>query len=590
MTAYSGDPAAASALAAPRRTLVGLVSESTLDPATFAAQYAMYESRGVCAAADGSGAYVGPGGAGTGLYAGGVAGSRMKRPRDQNNDASSASYLGPWAGWKGESERAVSALASGELTLDQKLVRVGQGLNPDGPGELEGEALTAAQLRLTQEKAALGDGAAPEKSKTSTSASSTATATTTDISKSVDSAGIKEPSGVTDASKGSSIGAAPVVSPAGAAAQASAPVGVAACSSTFHGGGQVDYQGRSWVAAPKGVRADGGDHECFVPKAVVRTLTGHTKGVQAVEYFPGTGHLLLSASLDGRAKIWDAAGTHKYGVKRTYIGHNGGVRSARFSADGSRFATASFDRSVKVWDTETGVARASLPTGAIAYCATWAPMDDPNVLLIGTGSRKVLQWDIREKSGPSVHGGSSAASLADANAAPELLEYDKHYANVNTVTFFDGGKSFVSTSDDKRVLVWEYNTPVPIKEFQDPSLHAVVATTAHPGGGFLVGQSMDNTLVTYSIGERMGRALKKTFKGHVTAGYACQPVFSTDGHFLASGDGDGTIWFWDWKTCRVLKSFPRVHTGGPAAGLAWHPLKPSSMASSGWDGLIKLWE
>jgi pre-mRNA-processing factor 17 len=160
---------------------------------------------------------------------------------------------------------------------------------------------------------------------------------------------------------------------------------------------------------------------------------------------------------------------------------------------------------------------------------------------------------------------------------------------VNTVTFFDGGRRFASTSDDKRVIVWEYGTPVPIKEFQDPSMHAISAAVLHPGGGFVTGQSQDNTLVTYAVGERSGRALKKNFKGHTASGYACQPTYSPDGQFLASGDGDGSLWFWQWASGRVLKSIPRAHANGPATGLDWHPREPATMASSGWDGVICLW-
>ena len=169
------------------------------------------------------------------------------------------------------------------------------------------------------------------------------------------------------------------------------------------------------------------------------------------------------------------------------------------------------------------------------------------------------------------------------------MEYSNHLSAVNSITFFDHGRKFASTSDDKRLLFWEVGTPVPIKEIQDPALHAVSAACAHPGGGFLVGASQDNTLVTYAMGDRIGRALKKNFKGHVGAGYSCQPAFSPDGHFLGSGDGDGTLWFWDWRTCRILKSFHKAHEGGPAPGFAWHPLEPSTCASSGWDGVVKLW-
>ena len=71
---------------------------------------------------------------------------------------------------------------------------------------------------------------------------------------------------------------------------------------------------------------------------------GHTKGVQGIEFLPNTGHLLLSGGMDGKCKVWDVGSDRL--VKRTFSGHEAGVRSVNFSNDGKSNLNPSFPYTV----------------------------------------------------------------------------------------------------------------------------------------------------------------------------------------------------------------------------------------------------
>ena len=339
-------------------------------------------------------------------------------------------------------------------------------------------------------------------------------------------------------------------------------------SSIFHGPAERDYQGRPWCSRPRGVNPEE-EHDCFVPKRVVRTLSGHEKGVWDVAFAPQYGHLLLSASTDKTVKAWNfRQDPEDYMNMRTYYGHTEAVKSVRYSGDGASFITASFDRTIKVWDVETGACTASFSNGSIPNQALFSQRE-PRVVLSACKNRRVMQYDLR--SGEMVQ------------------EYNYHLDSVNSVTFYDDGNRFMSTSDDKKILLWDYNTPTPHKYIAEPHMHSMPTATLSPDGANIAGQCMDNTIRVYNTQGRFSLAKNKEFKGHVVSGYACQIAFSPNGRFLACGDEGGQLWFWDWVRCRRLKTL-RGHANGPCIGLKWHPLRPSCVVSCGWDGNIKIWD
>lgn len=308
---------------------------------------------------------------------------------------------------------------------------------------------------------------------------------------------------------------------------------------------------------------------------------------------------------------------------------------------GTQFLSCGFDQYVRLWDTETGQCTGRFTNHKIPYCAKFNPdADKQHLFLAGCADKKVLQWDVREQA--------------------IVQEYDRHLGAVNTITFIDNNRRFVTTSDDKSIRVWEWcgarasigappcldrahrdgrsallhrDTPVEIKYIADPAMHSMPATVLHPnrtramrdrrrrplrpvavavataaattrGSGapaltaalraavrvekWLICQSMDNRMYVFSTLDRFRMHATKRFGGHLVAGYACQPGVSPDGIFVISGDAQGKLNIWDWKTTKL---YSRIDAhDGVCMCVQWHPHESSRVVTCGWDGLIKYWD
>jgi pre-mRNA-processing factor 17 len=146
-----------------------------------------------------------------------------------------------------------------------------------------------------------------------------------------------------------------------------------------------------------------------------------------------------------------------------------------------------------MWDTETGKLLNTFITGRLPYTARFCP--DPahgSDILVGQNDKKIIQWD--------------------TNSAQITQEYDQHLGPINTITFVDGNRRFVTTSDDKAIRVWEYGIPVTIKcegrrressysltlffffcrLIAEPHMHSIPYVYPTPDGEYFLGQSLDN--------------------------------------------------------------------------------------------------
>jgi WD40 repeat protein len=85
--------------------------------------------------------------------------------------------------------------------------------------------------------------------------------------------------------------------------------------------------------------------------AIQSILYGHTHYVRSVAFSPD-GRRIVSASDDKSVRVWDAETGQT--VLGPLEGHTSPVSSVSFSPDGRHIVSGSHDQSVQVWDTETG--------------------------------------------------------------------------------------------------------------------------------------------------------------------------------------------------------------------------------------------
>ena len=337
-------------------------------------------------------------------------------------------------------------------------------------------------------------------------------------------------------------------------------------TSTFHGTDLHDYKGRSYILPPQDLNM-ASNLVNYIPKKPIHTYSGHKKGIVTAKFFPKYGHYILSGGYDHEVKLWDVYGDRK--CTRTYSGHKNAVRDLCFTNDGMHFLSTGWDDRINYWDTETGQVVKTFKLPAHPFCGKLNPDETRQyAFLVGDVDKKVSQYDLR--------------------SGEMVCTYNDHLGPVNTITFVDDNKKFASTSDDKKVFLWEFGIPIVVKHISDPEMHAITATDVHPNDKYFVGQASDNRIMCYDVkGGLIRLNKKKKFVGHMSAGHSIGVKISPDGQFVASGDQDGRVFFWDWKSARVysvLQAHQKV-----CITMDWHPHESSTILTASWDATIKLW-
>ena len=294
-------------------------------------------------------------------------------------------------------------------------------------------------------------------------------------------------------------------------------------------------------------------------------LKGHTDNVNYAS-FSQDGRNIVSASDDKTIRVWDV----QTGILlKTLEGHTDSVKSAAFSPNNKWIVSASNDNTIRMWDVETGMlTRILLGHTASVRSAYFSP-----------DSKRIVSasWDYTVR-------------IWDAQTGRELQKLEGHTDVVNSACFSSDGKRIVSASDDNTVRIWDAQTgnllnileghtsPVRSALFSADCKKIVTVSDDHtvriwdtqknvaqqvlkgytyfvyfasfsPDGKRIVTASYDNIVRIYDA--QTGFCLKHLI-GHTDE--VKSATFSFDGKLIASASIDYTVRIWDAQPELLVKT------------------------------------
>jgi WD40 repeat protein len=329
----------------------------------------------------------------------------------------------------------------------------------------------------------------------------------------------------------------------------------------------------------------------------VRPVAPQHDGAVTTVAYSADGSRFVTASLDRTARVWDAATGQPMGAPMKHVD---AVRTASFNADGSRVVTGSDDGTARIWDAATGepVGKPLRHDGPV-HGARFN--GDGSHVVTASANKTARVWDaatgalVRSMQLPTAlwlasfsPDGRYVVTVSDDttvriwNASTGTLNSEiPHQGRAWYATFSPDGTRVVTASEDKTARVWS----LPGFKHVDKMMHhdgALITARFSPDGRRIVTASRDNTARIWDAetGEPVGDPMRHT-------GPVMSASFSADGQLVVTASDDRTARTWDAETGNPLGE-PMRHAAGVIS--ASFSRDRSHVITAARDGRTHVWE
>lgn len=276
------------------------------------------------------------------------------------------------------------------------------------------------------------------------------------------------------------------------------------------------------------------------------TLFGHTAEVVAAEFHPLHDESVVTASIDGKARIFDAETAHELQLLEQ---HGAEVIAARYSRDGQLVLTGSFDHTAGIWDVRT---KRWAKSWIIVTLCSITPIASHSCCHQLRGHTAELSNCVWNFSSTLIATGSldRTARIWDMRRLDQQLHLvSTHSDDVLDVSFDAAGKLLATCSSDCTARVWSLEPELEMLSLMAGHMDEVNKVCFSPSGCMLLTASADNSARLWIT--ETGQC-SQVLSGHESEVFSCAYSYAGDAILTASKDNTCRVWRWyDWYTVQL---------------------------------------
>ena len=208
-------------------------------------------------------------------------------------------------------------------------------------------------------------------------------------------------------------------------------------------------------------------------QGLLLTIRGHEDVVNSAKFSPD-GKTIASASDDKTLRIWDSQTGVQIGAPLR--GHKAPVKVVCFSSDGTKIASGSADTNIRVWDARTRTLVGLPLCGHEDSVTTVLFSPDGSQIISGSTDATIRIWDLQTRKSVTLRG---------------------HDGGILAASFTPDGRCIVSASSDGRVHIWN----------EIPASTYSVFQTVWMSGMMSACLSTDTMWLNYTVQDYRGRKL-----------------------------------------------------------------------------------